>query len=140
MISQCAAISSNLGFQFCQLVVIEWPGNLVLQLGRQHFLMSQKHSVPENVASQKIDSAESKIDGIEMQNEGIKQEEVMALFCWRSGRQWQVGTYFTFPTSPFVSLSKSQKPSNYLPHRAPCQADSVFWKFIPSYHRFKLSQ
>ena len=82
MISQCAAISSNLGFQFCQLVVIEWPGNLVLQqLGRQHFLMSQKHSVPENVASQKIDSAESPIDGIVMQNEGIKQEEVMALFA-----------------------------------------------------------
>ena len=123
MISQCAAISSNLGFQFCQLVVIEWPGNLVLQqLGRQHFLMSQKHSVPENVASQKIDSAESKIDGIEMQNEGIKQEEVMALFCWRSGRQWQMATYFTF-SNPFVR--SRQKPSNYFAHRAPCQADSA---------------
>ena len=44
MISQCVAISSNLGFQFCQLGVIEWPGNLVVELGREHFLMSQKHS------------------------------------------------------------------------------------------------
>ena len=84
MISQCAAISSNLGFQFCQLVVIEWPGNLVVQLGREHFLMSQKHSNSfwKSLPARKlILSSESTIDGIAMQNEGIKQEGVMALFA-----------------------------------------------------------
>ena len=140
MISQCAAISSNLGFQFCQLVVIEWPGNLVVQLGREHFLMSQKHSnkfwklLP---ARKLILSAESTIDGIAMQNEGIKQEGVMALFA--EGAVVNGKWAHTSPSPP-THLSKSQKPSNYFPHRAPCQADSVFWKFIPSYHRFNLSQ
>ena len=104
------AISSNLGFQFCQLVVIEWPGNLVVQLGREHFLMSQKHSNKfwKSLPARKlILSAESTIDGIAMQNEGIKQEGVMALFAGGAVVKWQVGTYFTFPTSPFVHLSKN---------------------------------
>ena len=139
MISQCAAISSNLGFQFCQLVVIEWPGNLVLQqLGRQHFLMSQKHSVPENVASQKIDSAESKIDGIEMQNEGIKQEEVMALFAGGAvvNGKW---AHTSPPNQPICQLSP--KTIQLFPRPGPpCQADPAFWKFISSYHCFNLSQ
>ena len=82
MISQCVAISSNLGFQFSQLVVIEWRGNLVLQLMSQRtFHLFLENSRLKNVASQKIDSVESQIDGIVMQNEGINQEEVMALFA-----------------------------------------------------------
>ena len=92
MISQCAQISPNLGFQFCRLVVIELP----LILGRDHFLpllwvMSEGEIFLLPVllkiycrlffANQKLDSAESEIDGIVMQNKGIKQRGVMALFA-----------------------------------------------------------
>ena len=150
MISQCAKISPNLGFQFCRLVVIERPNNLVL-LGRDHFLpprwvMSEKNipsSFVENFtadcffANQKLDSAELKIDGIVMQNEGIKQGGLWP-FLLRERSSTASGRILHLP--PTI-CQPGQKPSNYFSDPAPpCQTDSAFWKFISSYHCFNLSQ
>ena len=123
------AISSNLGFQFCQLVVIEWPGNLVVQLGREHFLMSQKHSnkfwklLP---ARKLILSAESTIDGIAMQNEGIKQEGVMALFA---GGAVVNGKWAHTSPSPPTHLSICPKAKNHpiISHTGPPVKQTLYF-------------
>ena len=150
MISQCAKISPNLGFQFCRLVVIERPNNLVL-LGRDHFLplgewcRKKKHSfqfcwkftADWFFANQKLDSAELKIDGIVMQNEGIKQGGLWP-FLLRERSSMASGRILHL-ASTICQLD--QKPSNYFSDPAPpCQTDSAFRKFISSYHCFNLSQ
>ena len=98
-------------FQFSQLVVIEWRGNLVLQLMSQktfHFVL--ENSRLKNVASQKIDSAESQIDGIVMRNEGIKQEEVMALFAEGAVVDGKWGDILKLAANAFVRSKAKNHP------------------------------
>ena len=104
MISPWAAIYPNWGFQFCQLVVIDFPDKAMLQT----LVSVRKHIQFWNLLQE---NGQEKINGIVMQNEGAKQREFFF------SREWSpmAKCPHTSTAHPFV---RRQKPSNYSPEPA----------------------
>ena len=106
MISPRAAIYPNWGFQFCQLVVIDFPDKAMLQT-----LVSVRKHIQFSLKSMTWKMAKMKSNVIVMQNEGGKQREFFF------SREWSpmAKCPHTSTAHPFV---RRQKPSNYSPEPA----------------------
>ena len=106
MISPWAAIYPNWGFQFCQLVVIDFPDKAMLQT-----LVSVRKHIKFSLKSMTWKMAKMKSNMIVMQNEVVKQREFFF------SREWSpmAKCPHTSTAHPFV---RRQKPSNYSPEPA----------------------
>ena len=128
MISPRAAIYPNWGFQFCQLVVIDFPDKAMLQT-----LVSVRKHIKFSLKSMTWKMAKMKSNVIVMQNEGVKQRE----FFWGSGRQWQ--SVHTPP--PLTHLSGGRNHPIILQSLlSSCQTEPFLWEIYVMLSRCHLSR